>query len=143
MILVRRVAALALFLPMVGCGTASRSTTAEFSNCAYAYVLAVGSTEVETQSCAGVIPSHPSEVKVRLGDKFSVVVLHEQDGHLDLPVLSPDGSAVAQVQRRGASTVYIGRSVGTSVLVARHTRACLAAPGVTSCTAFTVDVVRG
>jgi hypothetical protein len=139
--LVGSVSWVVLSVLVAGCGSAKRETTAGGSTCAYAYILHIGSTEVESSSCAGLIPPHPLKVSVRLGEKFSVEVLHEENGSLDLPVLSPVGRAVTQVQRQGASIVYVGRSLGTSRLVARHTGACLAKATDSSCVAFTVSVI--
>ena len=52
-------------------------------------------------------------------------ILHEQTGALDAPVPRPSTAAIAIVSRAGATVSYRASSVGTTSLVAHHTRLCL------------------
>jgi hypothetical protein len=137
--LARAVASVAALLVVAGCGTTRHFSA--ISLCGEAYVLHAGTETIPTDSCAGVIPSRPARVSVRLGVRFSIQVGHETSGRLDFPVPDPAGAAVRFSGRDGASAEYVARSLGSAQLLARHTLYCDGLGRIGSCTPFVINVI--
>jgi hypothetical protein len=133
---------LLLGLVAAGCGGAATSASLTATTCGTPYRFRLNDKTALSGSCAAMLPPKPIRVTVRLGEQFSVEILHEQDGRLDFPVPRPAGIAVGLVKHTGATASYVGRSVGTSELMARHTRFCVGTdPAIGTCPVLKVRVI--
>jgi hypothetical protein len=125
----------------VGCGSSStRALTA--TSCGVPYTFSVpGHAAIETGSCAGLLSSTALSLTVRRGQRFSVQIMHEQDGRLIFPIPTPTTFAIRIASQHGASVTYQAVATGTAVLLARHTPFCSASdPKMGSCPVLAVHV---
>jgi hypothetical protein len=113
------------------------------SSCAVPYTFTAAGKTIPSGSCAGLIGFRPPRLVVRRGQRFSVRIVHEQDGRLDFPVPRPANTARVRVLRRhGSRVTYRARSRGRTPLLSRHTRFCHGIdPRLGTCTALKVRVV--
>lgn len=125
----------------VGGATGEPGSASNVSTCAIPYTFHVGRQSVLSGSCSGLLLAKVPRITIRLRQRFSVQILHEQNGSLDYPVPRPSGSAVRRVGPLGTSDGYVGRTVGTSELVAHGTPFCQGIdPGMGSCPVLKVRV---
>jgi hypothetical protein len=120
-----------------GCGSGTQ-TSPRVTTCGTPYTFsAPGHAAIESGSCAGLIS--PTSLTIRAGQRLSVEITHEQNGHLDFPIPTPTTGAIKVLSRSGASVAYEAVSTGTETLVAHHTQFCAALdPRIGSCTALVV-----
>ncbi|MGI8557226.1 MAG: hypothetical protein ACR2ND_02775 [Solirubrobacteraceae bacterium] len=112
------------------------------TTCGTPYTFKVDGKAIPSGSCAATIGPKFPLLTVRVGRRFSVQILHEEDGRLDFPVPAPTTTTVRLLGRRGSTASYLARSRGTTTLVSRHTRFCANTdPHIGTCTALKVRVV--
>lgn len=110
------------------------------TTCGVPYTLTVSGKQIGSGSCAGLI-GPTVHVTVKLGQTFTIGIVHEENGALDVPIPAPSNAVVRMIHRRGATVSYRATKVGAAKLVAKHTRFCMAAdPRVSSCAAYTIKV---
>jgi len=133
-----------MLLTAGGVATAAASTkrTPGASTCGTPYTFKVGSKTILSGGCSGTIGPQSPLLTVRVGRRFSVQILHEQNGRLDFPVPAPATTVVRLLGRRGSTASYVAKSRGMTTLVSRHTRFCASTdPHVGTCPALRVRVV--
>jgi hypothetical protein len=136
------VGVLSLLLCIVGCGAEHKPTPFLGTTCGIPYTFKTDGKTVLSGTCAALLPPTPPQLTVRLGERFSVQIAHEQDGRLDFPVPVPITDAVRMLGRSGATATYTAQSLGTVTLIARHTESCLKTnPHIGTCPALDVRVV--
>ncbi len=130
-----------LAFAIAGCGSSENATPAS-TTCGIPYAFtAPNEASVLSGSCAGMLPSAPPKLTIRRGGRVTVEIVHEQSGRLDFPVPRPTTDSVEIVSHSGATATYMGARVGTTTLVAHHTRFCAAHdPRFGSCPVLKVRV---
>jgi hypothetical protein len=124
---------------MAGCGS-STHTSPRSTTCGTPYtVSAPGKGAVRFGSCAGLISQ--TKLTIHRGQRLSVKITGEQNGHLDFPVPTPTTAAIKILARSGGSVTYQAVSTGTARLVAHRTQFCAALdPRIGDCTALVVRI---
>ena len=137
------VAACVTLIAAVGVAAAAATTTGApgASTCGTPYIFKAAGKTVLSGSCAGLVGPKAPLLTVGLGRRFSVQILHEQDGRLDFPVPAPSTRAVRLVKRKGSTAIYLAKSPGMTRLLSRHTRFCASTdPRYGTCAALKVRV---
>jgi hypothetical protein len=125
---------------ITGCGT-QRAMTIGATSCGPAYVLELHGRRIDSDNCAGVIPTHhPFRFSIAAGARFTITVGHEATGRLDFPIPAPHGTGIRRLARHGAAVAYQARAAGTTQLVAHHTRFCNDTDRVSSCLVAVITV---
>jgi hypothetical protein len=138
----RLVACVTVAAALAGCGATSSTSTSSGANattCGTPYTFTVGGQKVLAGSCAGLLPKHPPTVKVRAGERFSVVVVSNANGTRAAPVPKPTGSAVVITQVHGNTVGYQAKTAGLSDLTVRSAQ-CPTDPKVSTCSVLMVSV---
>lgn len=121
---------------------ASTTGAVAATTCGTPYTFEAAGRTILSGSCAGQLGPGTPLLRIRVGGRFSVRILHEQDGRLDFPVPTPSNRAIRLLNRRGSTAFYSARSRGLTTLVSRHTRYCARInPRYGTCPALKVQVV--
>jgi hypothetical protein len=84
---------------------------ASITTCAIAYTFYVDGRTLPSAGCAANILPSPPRLTARLGERFSVQILHEASGRLDVPLPEPATPAVKLLDHSGSTARYDASSV--------------------------------